>query len=171
MDSQHNDIESLSRIREILFGAQIEGLENQLLLVKEEISQTIRLIDQEHQKKYNLLHELLNEKTETNNQKISQLQESLEVLKDSMSQGLSEIEKALNASVNKLETQIKDTEARFQLLIDKNLELINHNKQHHEILENKVSTIENTKLEKEILARWLTDFARELSTNDPGQYD
>ena len=152
MESQHNDIESLSRIREILFGAQIEGLENQLLLVKEEITQTIRLIDEEHQKKYNLLHELLDEKTETNKQKILQLQENLEGLKDSMSCGL-------------------DTEARFQLLIDQNLELINQNKQRHEIMENKISTIENTKLGKEILARWLTDFARELSTNDPGKHD
>ena len=88
-----------------------------------------------------------------------------------MSCGLSEIENALNTSVNKLETQIKDTEARFQLLIDQNLELINQNKQRHEIMENKISTIENTKLGKEILARWLTDFARELSTNDPGKHD
>ncbi|PKP32372.1 MAG: hypothetical protein CVT99_04945 [Bacteroidetes bacterium HGW-Bacteroidetes-16] len=171
MESQHNDIESLSRIREILFGAQIEGLENQLLLVKEEITQTIRLIDEEHQKKYNLLHKLLEERTETNKQKILQLQENLEGLKDSMSRGLSEIENALNTSVNKLETQIKDTEARFQLLIDQNLELINQNKQRHEIMENKISTIENTKLGKEILARWLTDFARELSINDPGKHD
>ena len=171
MEAQINDAESLSRIREILYGAQMEGLENLIKQVKEELTGAVKLADDGLNQKYNELNRLLGEKTSSNEKRIQLVHEAQLDLKLAIGHDLNEVRLAINESLTKLDIQVKETETRFQKLFDQNLELINQQKLYHETLVSEVKALENAKMDKEKLALLLTGLVKELLINESENHD
>ncbi len=166
MASQLNDAENLSRIREILFGEEMESVENQVRLVKDEITQIVQRLEQNGQEQRTELQKFVNEK-------ISDIESALETSKAEQNDIHQNLQKEVLAfqtqmveSIDVVKNLIKDSSDQMKQLNDHSLELIKTLNDRLTAVQEKVELIDKSKLEKEKLARLFNRLADDLLTAD-----
>ncbi len=166
MASQLNDAENLSRIREILFGDEIESVENQVRLVKDEITQIVQRLEENGEVQRAGLQKFVNEKN-------SELESLLEKNKAEqhevhlkLQEELQTLQKRLTESVDGVKILIKESTDQMKQMNDHSLELIKVLHERMDALQQKVEVLDHSKLEKEKLARLFNRLADEVLTAD-----
>jgi len=166
MASQLNDAENLSRIREILFGDEIESVENQVRLVKDEITQIVQRLEQNGQLQQAELKKFVNDK-------ILDMEAVMEVTKTEQNQSHQNLQKELHtlrtrmeASVDEVKVLINSSSEQLKQLNDHSLELIKALNDRLTAMQERVDLLQKSKPEKETLARLFNKLADELLTAD-----
>jgi len=166
MASQLNDAENLSRIREILFGEEMESVENQVRQVKDEITQIVQRLEQNGEEQRTELQKFVN-------QKISDIESALETSKAEQNDTHQNLQKEVLAfqtqmveSIDRVKNLIKDSSDQMKQLNDHSLELIKTLNDRLTAVQEKVELLDKSKLDKDKLARLFNRLADDLLTAD-----
>lgn len=162
MASQVSDAENLSRIREILFGSEIEGIENRVQLVKDEISQIIQQFESEGKQKNQELKRFVDDRLLA----LERLIEEKNLRQDTRLEGLdtelNKIRQHFDNSIDELNKQIESVKTEFQQLNNQNLQLINQLQEREVVMQKEMDLMKKAKVDKNGLADLFNRLAKDL---------
>lgn len=162
MTSHLNDAENLSRIREILLGNQLEAVEDQYQLLKEEVLKAVHQVDEKNKANLTDLETSWKEKEEGFIRRDGELQKAVTELQND----LGSLRQAMDESYSKLNKQLIGSFEKLQLVQEQQTKELEEQKSRLLALESSVMGLNQSKLDKSTIAQLLNKLANELLTED-----